>query len=77
MKARFLPTYIHPNRAIYLLGVEDNGLPDAVLGQCQQVVEIPASTCLNVAVAGSIVMYDRAAKLALPAIIQYEKGEVK
>ena len=56
-----LRTFTHPERAIYLMGAEDNGLPQRVLKDCQQVVSLEASgqTSYNVAVAGSIVMYDR------------------
>lgn len=54
----------HPERAIYLLGAEDHGIPQDVLNKCQRVYAIESARCLNVAVAGSIVMYDRAAKLA-------------
>ena len=51
--------FSHPERAIYLLGAEDNGLPSEVLDECQKVVHIDTPMCLNVAVAGSIVMFDR------------------
>ncbi len=54
----------HPSRAIYLLGAEDHGLPPEILSRCQSVVHIDTPMCLNVAVAGSIVMFDRAAKAA-------------
>lgn len=49
----------HPERAIYLLGAEDHGLPPHIMEQCHRIIEIPSTRCLNVAVAGSIVMYDR------------------
>ena len=54
--------FVHPERCIYLLGAEDYGLPDKVLSMCQAVVHISTPMCLNVAVDGSIVMYDRKAK---------------
>ena len=59
-----LDGFYHPERAIYLLGAEDNGLPPAVLNCCQQVVSIPSvrTESYNVSVAGSIVMYDRLIK---------------
>lgn len=57
-----LPRFTHPERAVYLLGAEDHGLTKAAQKRCQSIVEIPSSRCLNVAVAGSIVMYDRIAK---------------
>jgi tRNA G18 (ribose-2'-O)-methylase SpoU len=64
---RLLPEFKHPERALYVLGSEDRGLGPAVLDICAAdggVVEIPSSLCLNVATAGSIVMYDRIAKAA-------------
>ena len=57
-----LETFVHPPRAVYLLGPEDGGLSDAALAQCAQVVKIDTRYCLNVATAGSIVMYDRQTK---------------
>jgi tRNA G18 (ribose-2'-O)-methylase SpoU len=59
-----LPAFTHPERAIYLLGAEDTGLPSHIVGKCQRIVQIPSARCLNVSVAGSIVMYDRNAKQA-------------
>lgn len=55
-------TYKHPKRAVYLLGAEDSGLPQDILGKCDDIIQIPASISLNVAVAGSIVLYDRNVK---------------
>lgn len=50
----------HHEQAVYLLGAEDYGIPKEVL-EGNQVIQI--TTCkpysMNVAVAGSIVMYDR------------------
>ena len=60
--AQALSAFSHPQRAIYLLGAEDHGLPPAILERCQHVIEIESRLCLNVAVAGSIVMYDRLRK---------------
>ena len=57
-----LTTASHPERAIYLLGAEDNGLSPVILKRCQSILHIPTLSCINVAVAGSIVMYDRKAK---------------
>lgn len=56
-----LPAFVHPERAIYLLGAEDHGLSKAALKACHKVVQIPTVKpfSLNVAVAGSIVMYER------------------
>lgn len=57
-----LESYHHPERCIYLLGAEDNGIPAAVLDRCKETVQIIGDYCYNVAVAGSIVMYDRTVK---------------
>lgn len=56
-----LSEFDHPPQAIYLLGAEDIGLPGYVLEKCQLVVSLEAMTrpSYNVAVAGSIVLYDR------------------
>jgi tRNA G18 (ribose-2'-O)-methylase SpoU len=62
-KAIPLKTFKHPKRAIYLLGAEDSGLPQKVLEQCHEVIQLPGSYSLNVAVTGSIVLTDRVQKL--------------
>lgn len=55
--------YSHPERAVYLLGNEQSGLSKSILEQCHQVVALPGNFSLNVAVAGSLVIYDRLSKL--------------
>ena len=57
-----LEGYDHPERCVYLLGAEDHGLPRNVLDKCYQTVQLIGDYCMNVATAGSIIMYDRAAK---------------
>jgi tRNA G18 (ribose-2'-O)-methylase SpoU len=56
-----LREFAHPDMAIYLLGAEDAGLPARILAQCQAVVSLESVGPLsyNVAVAGSLDMYDR------------------
>jgi tRNA G18 (ribose-2'-O)-methylase SpoU len=49
----------HPKRCIYLLGAEDNGLTNQALNACHKIIQLPGKFSLNVAVAGSIIMYDR------------------
>jgi tRNA G18 (ribose-2'-O)-methylase SpoU len=58
-----LAAFEHPKRAVYLLGNEKIGLPESVLKACHSVVRLPGNFSLNVAVTGSILMYDRASKL--------------
>lgn len=60
-KSMDLVKFVHPERAIYLLGAEDHGIPKRFLSK-ELTIEIPSKYCLNVAVAGSIVMYDRLVK---------------
>jgi tRNA G18 (ribose-2'-O)-methylase SpoU len=62
-KATMLAEYEHPNQACYLLGNEQAGLSQKVLKRCHGIVQLPGNFSLNVAVAGSILMYDRVAKL--------------
>jgi tRNA(Leu) C34 or U34 (ribose-2'-O)-methylase TrmL len=59
-----LPDFQHPERAVYLLGAEDHGLPQEML-KVNPVVEIPVvePQSMNVSVAGTLVMYDRYIKL--------------
>lgn len=61
MGGKDLSTYHHPERAIYLLGAEDFGLPGKIVAKCDKIVSLEhiRVASFNVAVAGSIVMYDR------------------
>jgi len=54
----------HPQRTIYLLGAEDHGLSKKAQDKCVELVELPAirMPSYNVAVAGSLVMFDRLQK---------------
>jgi len=57
--ARDLRTFSHPERAVYILGPEDGSIPEKVLKRCPIHIRIMTERSLNLAVAGSIVMYDR------------------
>lgn len=61
-ESKGLKNFVHPERAIYLLGAEDNGIPPEVLDRCRFAIKIETERSLNVAVAGSIVLYDRSTK---------------
>lgn len=62
-RARDLASAIHPERACYLLGAEDHGLEPDVLARCHEIFQVGgAARCLNVSVAGSIVLWDRQRK---------------
>ncbi|AXK88868.1 SpoU rRNA Methylase family protein [Nocardia farcinica] len=68
-RATPLTRFRHPDRALYLLGAEDRGIPADILDQCHHLVQIPAPVpwSLNVAVAGSLVLHDRYIKTASEA----------
>jgi tRNA G18 (ribose-2'-O)-methylase SpoU len=55
-----LPRFQHPSAAAYVLGRERGSISPALLARCAHVVKIPTKFCVNVGVAGAIVMYDRA-----------------
>ncbi len=59
-----LPSFRHPRAAAYVLGPERSSLSPALLACCDHVVRIPTRFCLNLSVAGAIVMYDRLLSLA-------------
>ncbi|HEY8963588.1 MAG TPA: TrmH family RNA methyltransferase [Alphaproteobacteria bacterium] len=54
-----LPSFHHPLRAAYVLGPEMGNLSPEMLQLCDHVVKIPMKFCVNVGVAGALVMYDR------------------
>ena len=54
-----LPRFQHPQAAAYILGQERGSLSPAVIARCAHVVQIPTKFCLNVGLAGALVMYDR------------------
>ncbi|MET0567554.1 MAG: RNA methyltransferase [Hyphomicrobiaceae bacterium] len=58
-----LPSFGHPLRAAYVLGPERGALSETLLARCDYVVKIPTGFCVNVAMAGAIVMYDRVRSL--------------
>jgi len=58
--AEQLETFNHPRRCVYLLGAEDHGLTNQAIQKSHFLVKFNSTRSLNVAVAGSIVMYDRA-----------------
>jgi tRNA G18 (ribose-2'-O)-methylase SpoU len=61
---RDLRTFVHPERAIYVLGAEDHGIQKDILARAHHVVSLPSvrENSYNVAMAGTIVMYDRFCK---------------
>lgn len=58
-----LSEFVHPKRAMYVLGSEDCGIPPTLVARAQWHVAVPTAngrpSSLNVAAAGAIIMYDR------------------
>ncbi|HBR69948.1 MAG TPA: rRNA methyltransferase [Rhodospirillaceae bacterium] len=54
-----LPSFRHPTRAAYVLGPEMGSLSPELMEKCDHIVKIPMKFCVNVGVAGALVMYDR------------------
>jgi tRNA G18 (ribose-2'-O)-methylase SpoU len=54
-----LPAFRHPLQAAYVLGPEKGSLSPEILKRCTHTLKIPTKFCVNVGVAGAIVMYDR------------------
>lgn len=56
-----LDAFRHPERALYLLGAEDHGLPQWVRDRCHYLVKVPSAVdwSLNVASAGTVVLAHR------------------
>ena len=58
-KAVQLENFEHPKRCVYLLGAEDHGLSNQAIEKAHFLIQFPSEKSLNVAVAGSIILYDR------------------
>lgn len=54
-----LPRFTHPRCAAYVLGPEKGSLSPELTARCDHLLKIPTKFCLNVGIAGVLVMYDR------------------
>lgn len=54
-----LPSFRHPSKAAYILGPEGGSLSPEIISRCEFVVKIPIHICVNLAMAGAVIMYDR------------------
>lgn len=54
-----LPSFRHPQQAVYVLGPEGGNVSPEMLARCDHKIKIPMKFCINVGVAGALVMYDR------------------
>jgi len=73
-----LPSFTHPRCAAYVMGPERGDLSAAMRAKCDHLIRIPTRFCVNVQIAGAIVMYDRLQSLeqfsARPIMPGGEKG---
>jgi tRNA G18 (ribose-2'-O)-methylase SpoU len=58
-EAADLPSFRHPRACAYVLGPERGSLSPELAARCDHVVKIPTRFCINLALAGALVMYDR------------------
>lgn len=57
-----LPSFRHPEQAMYLFGPEDGTIGKRFTEHAQHVVYIPTRNCMNLAATVNVVLYDRLAK---------------
>lgn len=57
-----LPSFEHPEKAMYLFGPEDGSLKQEIIDQADHVVYMPTNGSLNLAASVNVVLYDRTAK---------------
>lgn len=58
-----LPSFRHPLRAAYVMGPEKGNLSPELVKRCDHIVKIPTKFCVNVGIAGAMVIYDRMVSL--------------
>lgn len=54
-----LPSFHHPQQAAYILGPERGSLSPEMQERCAHILKIPTKFCINVGLAGAIILYDR------------------
>lgn len=54
-----LPSFTHPRCAAYVMGPERGDLSPDMRAKCDHIIRIPSKFCINVQIAGAVVMYDR------------------
>lgn len=72
--AQSLVDFIHPERAFYVFGAEDNTLGERVLSWCKRRVMVPTRACMNLAACVNVVLYDRMAKQKRGSGVQQTLG---
>lgn len=54
-----LPSFVHPENALYIFGPEDGSIPKSYLTLCHRFIVIPTRHCINLSIAIGTVLYDR------------------
>jgi tRNA(Leu) C34 or U34 (ribose-2'-O)-methylase TrmL len=62
--AESLPSFVHPENALYVFGPEDGSIPQVMLRHCHRFLVIPTRHCVNLAAAAYLVLFDRMVKMA-------------
>ncbi|KXF81828.1 RNA methyltransferase [Enterovibrio coralii] len=60
--ATSLPSFEHPEKAIYIFGPEDGSIAKDIVKKAHHVVYVPTVGCMNLAATVNVVLYDRLAK---------------
>ncbi|WP_339842401.1 RNA methyltransferase [uncultured Halopseudomonas sp.] len=60
--ATALPSFEHPEKALYVFGPEDGSLEQTLIDRADSVIYIPTIGCMNLAATVNVVLYDRLAK---------------
>lgn len=61
--SEMLQNFVHPEKALYVFGPEDDSLRSVTLRHCHRFVAIPSRHCLNLSMAVGTVLYDRFVKM--------------
>lgn len=65
-----LTTFVHPEKALYVLGPEDGSLSSSVLRHCHRFVILPSDHCVNLAAAVNCVLMHRRMQRQLAGLEQ-------
>lgn len=57
-----LPSFKHPEKALYIFGPEDGTIDQKVVDHADFVVFVPTVGCMNLAASVNVLLYDRLAK---------------
>jgi len=68
-QAEEVVNFIHKDNCCYLLGAEDHGLSKEAIEKCHMIVQLPGEKSMNVASAGTVIMYDRLIKQRLVEVL--------